>query len=169
MEVEGLEGLLKSYQQALRSVTLSGPSKLSSIIKAAIRSASEPITSKNQYYIIQLVLTDGEIEDMKESIEAIIDASKLPISIIIVGIGDGNFANMHKLDSDDRKLSTGKKSAIRDIVQFVRFESFSGDGEKLAAATLQEIPKQFLTFMKIKGMKPMQNESNSTKVVALSN
>jgi hypothetical protein len=157
---------LKSYQQALRAVTLSGPSKLASIIKAAIRSASEPVTSRNQYYIILLILTDGEIEDMKDSIEAIIDASRLPISIIIVGIGDGNFANMHRLDSDDKKLVSGKKTAIRDIVQFVEFEGFSGDGEQLAAATLQEIPKQLLTFMKIKGMKPIQHEM-VTKVVKL--
>jgi copine 5/8/9 len=167
LEVDGLDGLLKSYKEALRGVTLSGPSKLSSIIKTTMKTASEPVTAKNQYYIILLILTDGEIEDMKESIDAIIEASKLPMSIIIVGIGDGNFANMHKLDSDDKKLTSGKKTAIRDIVQFVRFESFSGDGEKLAAATLQEIPKQFLTFMKIKGMKPIQNEAAQTRIVSL--
>lgn len=38
---------------------------------------------------------------MDESVECIIQASHLPLSIIIIGIGDANFDNMHVLDGDD--------------------------------------------------------------------
>ena len=46
--------------------------------------------------------------------------SKLPISIVIVGVGDGDFDQMEFLDSDNKMLRDDKKrKAKRDIVQFV--------------------------------------------------
>ena len=54
---------------------------------------------------------------MDETIDAIIDASYLAMSIIIVGVGNANFDNMEELDADDGLLSNGRKKALRDIVQ----------------------------------------------------
>ena len=44
-------------------------------------------TADNQEYHILLILTDGIINDMRQSIDALVGASKLPLSVIIVGIG----------------------------------------------------------------------------------
>jgi len=52
------------------------------------------------YYIL-LIITDGEIHDMRETIELIVQASHLPLSIVIVGVGNADFGNMERLDSDD--------------------------------------------------------------------
>ena len=54
----------------------------------------------------------------------IIEASELPMSIIIIGIGDADFADMDRLDADDALLSIGSRVAKRDIVQFVPFREF---------------------------------------------
>jgi len=51
--------------------------------------------------MILLILTDGEIHDMDNTIDTIIQAAYLPISIIIIGIGDADFTNMEILDGDD--------------------------------------------------------------------
>jgi len=48
--------------------------------------------------------------DMKETIGAISKCSALPLSIVIVGIGNANFQKMVVLDGDDVKISK------RDIV-----------------------------------------------------
>ena len=48
----------------------------------------------NKYYIF-LILTDGMINDMEPTIDEIVRASSLPLSIIIVGIGDEDFAPMN--------------------------------------------------------------------------
>ena len=56
-----------------------------------------------QAYFILLVLTDGEITDMDETIKAIVEASYLPLSIIIVGVGSANFSNMEYLDADKQR------------------------------------------------------------------
>ena len=53
-------------------------------------------------YHILLILTDGNIHDLRETVDAMIQCSNFPISIIIVGIGDGDFSTMAFLDGDDR-------------------------------------------------------------------
>lgn len=74
-----------------------------------------------QYYIL-LVLTDGVVTDMADTREAIVRASHLPMSIIIVGVGNADFTDMQTLDGDDGVLrSLRGEPALRDIVQFVPF------------------------------------------------
>lgn len=57
---------------------------------------------------------------MEATKDAVIAASALPLSIIIIGVGDEDFSSMEFLDADKRvlKSSTGVVAA-RDIVQFV--------------------------------------------------
>lgn len=62
-------------------------------------------------------------------IDQIVECCNLPISLIIVGIGNGPFDLMHKLDDDDCQLfdSKGRKTT-RDLVQFVEFRNFKNNG-----------------------------------------
>ena len=94
------------------------------------------------------MITDGEINDMDATISAIIDASRDPISIIIVGVGTADFSSMHLLDSDGKLLSNGKAQASRDIVQFVPYNKFAAAGSiTLAQEVLAEIPTQIIRYM----------------------
>lgn len=70
-------------------------------------------------YHVLLILTDGDIHDIDETIAEISTMSKnnLPISIVIVGVGNEDFSNMVRLDGDDVELGKG----IKDIVQFVKY------------------------------------------------
>ena len=65
-------------------------------------------------YFVLLILTDGIITDFNETKEALINASSLPMSVIIVGIGDEDFSAMDILDGDGRRLSYQGKEAKRD-------------------------------------------------------
>ncbi|MEQ2179967.1 Copine-3, partial [Goodea atripinnis] len=77
------------------------------------------------HYFVLLILTDGVITDMDRTRAAIVEASRLPMSIIIVGVGGADFSAMEFLDSDDRLLlSPTGEAAARDIVQFVPFRYF---------------------------------------------
>ena len=42
-------------------------------------------------YFVLLMITDGIITDMEATKNAIVRASSLPLSIIIVGVGDADF------------------------------------------------------------------------------
>lgn len=76
-----------------------------------------------------LLITDGIINDMKQTIDEIVRGSNLPLSIIIVGVGNEDFKSMDVLDADDEPLYSPvhKKHMERDIVQFVPFRDFKNN------------------------------------------
>lgn len=151
--VIGVPGIIQAYRTCLNGVELSGPTLFSQVLAAAsnIARRSPPGTK----YHVLLILTDGAIHDMADSIRTIVDSSVLPLSIIIVGIGNADFGNMEELDSDNAALrDSSGRAAVRDIVQFVPFNKFEGDGNRLAQEVLAEVPKQFLGFMKANGVEP---------------
>lgn len=49
---------------------------------------------KNKYMIL-LIITDGAIHDMEETIRLIVNGADLPLSILIVGVGNSDFGNMN--------------------------------------------------------------------------
>ena len=98
---------------------------------------------------------------MNNTLEAIVDASSLPISIVIVGIGQSDFRNMEILDSDNIKLTAPSgRQAERDIVQFVPFNTFLNPGNvamsklNLAREVLREIPDQLVGYMRSRNITP---------------
>ena len=139
-------------------MTLWGPTHAAPIINSVAKFAEQ--ADKNpeaQNYFILLILTDGELTDMNDTMSSIIRASHLPMSVIIVGVGNANFDAMEALDADNRLLSFQGLTAARDIVQFVPYRNFRGSSkEALARAVLAEIPKQVVDYFKMKKVDPRQ-------------
>lgn len=46
-------------------------------------------------YLVLLIITDGAIHDMDIAIQQIVYGADLPLSILIVGVGNGDFKNMN--------------------------------------------------------------------------
>ena len=72
---------------------------------------------QSQKYFVLLIITDGDITDLEQTKAAIVHASALPLSIVIVGVGSAEFTSMQILDSDKGPLRAGQEEAKRDIVQ----------------------------------------------------
>ncbi|EFJ42979.1 hypothetical protein VOLCADRAFT_121478 [Volvox carteri f. nagariensis] len=144
----GVAGLLQAYRHALGTWKLSGPTLFAPVIRMAAERARLTVAARPPVYTVLLILTDGAIMDMTDTINAIIDASTLPLSVLIVGIGRDDFGDMNKLDGDRTRLSSGNRTAVRDIVQFVEFYKYQGDGVRLAQEVLRELPVQLLQYMK---------------------
>ncbi|XP_062922815.1 copine-2 isoform X3 [Mobula hypostoma] len=113
-----------------------------------------------QYFIL-LIITDGVISDMDETRHAIVQAAKLPMSIIIIGVGNADFAAMEFLDGDNSVLRsyTGEETT-RDIVQFVPFREFrNAPKETLAKSVLAELPQQVVQYFKQRNLPPVNPDS----------
>jgi hypothetical protein len=86
-------------------------------------------------------------------VEVIVELSKYPVSLIIIGVGDDDdFRNMEYLDSDKNLLrDQNGRTAARDIVQFVKFRDFVNDQGAniigLSAEVLKELPEQVIDYM----------------------
>eukprot|EP00474_Spongospora_subterranea_P003146 CRZ03604.1 hypothetical protein [Spongospora subterranea] len=156
-EVHGINEIIKVYRKAFGKVQLSGPTMFSEMIDKAANLADDPFTENQHHYHILLIITDGVVNDRSLTIGKLIEASDKPLSIIIIGVGNADFTDMHFLDSDDRLLEQDGKVAKRDIVQFVEMKSIrrSATG-RLAAEVLAEVPDQVVSFMKLKGITPKQ-------------
>ncbi|XP_039982806.1 copine-3-like isoform X1 [Xiphias gladius] len=152
----GIEGVVHAYQQCLPQVKLWGPTNFAPVINHVACFARQALQQNmaSQYFVL-LIITDGVITDMDQTCAAIVQASHLPMSIIIVGVGGADFSAMEFLDSDDRLLrSPNGDVASRDIVQFVPFRSFQGSNVALAQSVLAELPDQVASFFNSYKLKP---------------
>uniref|UniRef100_H3BW79 Copine-3 n=2 Tax=Tetraodon nigroviridis TaxID=99883 RepID=H3BW79_TETNG len=152
----GIEGVIQAYQRCLPQLKLWGPTNFAPIINHAACFARQALQQNmaSQYYVL-LIITDGVITDMDLTRSAIVEASRLPMSIIIVGVGGADFSAMEFLDSDDRLLTSPRGDvASRDIVQFVPFRDFQGNSVALAQSVLAELPDQVTSFFNSYKLKP---------------
>ena len=169
-ECEKMSGFIEAYRSCFEDIQLHGPSFLAPSIRYIIKSIK--FTTGSHYYILW-IFTDGGVTDMDEVLEAIIDASLLPLSIVIIGMGNDDFQDMQELDSDYCPLSNPKgKRAHRDIVSFIPFSQFL-EGEygtdpeqsriNLAREVLREVPDQLVSYMKMKRIPPQPPQSGLRK------
>jgi len=158
-EVYGVKGIVDIYRKTLGSdIKLFGPTIFSELINTASDFAKLHTTQQTQKYYILLIITDGVINDFEATKEALVNASELPLSIVVVGVGNSDFGNMVYLDSDFSVLLGGGKTATRDILQFVQFNKYRDRHYSiLAKETLAEIPDQLLSFMKLREFIPNPN------------
>ncbi|KAK9692992.1 hypothetical protein K7432_014109 [Basidiobolus ranarum] len=156
-EVIGARGIFNAYKNVVGNITPTEPTHLAPIIDSVCdrigKDLATPSIGGAQNYHILIVITDGQINDMEDTVKAVIRGSKLPLSIVIVGIGSKDFTNMDILDADENVLEAHGVAAERDIVQFVPMRDFH-DGD-LTKLVLREIPSQYLEYMKSRNIKPI--------------
>jgi hypothetical protein len=141
----GLGDVLERYEAIVANTIFSGPTNFAPII----RQATELVRRTEEYHILLLV-ADGQVDSVKDTADAIVEASNFALSIVMIGVGDGPWGLMEQFDDllPQRKF---------DNFQFVDFNScFSkqkGETREFAFAVhaLMEIPEQY-EFVKNAGM-----------------
>ena len=89
VEIQGADNIIKTYLDALQVIQMKEPTHMGPVIREVMQeqcdddeSSAGPAAS----YQLLVIITDGQIEDMTETIDALVDASSLPMSILIVGM-----------------------------------------------------------------------------------
>ena len=157
-EIKGIDGILEAYRDVLNNTELYQPTNFHYIIDKLNETTKKEIEEHKDIYNILMILTDGIIDDMDKTIDSLVEASFLPISVIIIGIGGADFSNFSQMDTLDADYvplrdRNGRKSD-RDLVQFVPFKKFENDGEKLAEQVLEEIPRQIVEYYQHQNISP---------------
>ncbi|KAF3512496.1 hypothetical protein F2Q69_00000290 [Brassica cretica] len=154
--VDGIQGIMNAYNGALFNVSFAGPTLFGPVINAAATIASESLAQNARRYYVLLIITDGVITDLQETKDALVSASDLPLSILIVGVGGADYKEMEVLDGDkgERLESSSGRVASRDIVQFVALRDMQYGEVSVVEALLAELPSQFLTYMRNRNITP---------------
>ena len=106
-EVAGLEACVQTYGKSLSNADLYGPTFFGPMLEQMngfCDGKSEEESQYNQKYNIMLILTDGAVMDMEKTIDQVIRSSDLPLSIVIIGVGNAEFDSMETLDADKEPL-----------------------------------------------------------------
>jgi E3 ubiquitin-protein ligase RGLG len=154
---EGFGEALTRYRQIVPNLKLAGPTSFAPIIEAAVKTVEE---SGGQYHVL-VIVADGQVTrsvdtgptslspQEKSTIDAIVVASEYPLSIILIGVGDGPWDMMREFDDNIPARSF-------DNFQFVNFSEIMARNlaapqlEALfALAALMEIPQQYKATMEL--------------------
>jgi len=137
--------VLEKYNEISSVVVLSGPTSFRPIIQEAIK-----IVKDQHSYHILVIIADGQVTNQQDTQNAIVEASKYALSIVLVGVGDGPWDMMREFDD-------GLPTRKFDNFQFVNFNNFFGPRSEyhnpeiaFAVAALQEIPDQYKEIRRLK-------------------
>ncbi|KAK9104300.1 hypothetical protein Scep_021144 [Stephania cephalantha] len=147
----GFEEALARYREIVPQLRLSGPTSFAPIIEMAMSIVQQ---SGGQYHVL-LIVADGQVtrsENAKPgrlssqeqmTIDAIVKASEFPLSIILVGVGDGPWDMMKEFDDniparsfDNFQFVSFTEIMLKNIPQFRKDTEF-------ALTALMEIPSQY--------------------------
>ncbi|XP_043696348.1 E3 ubiquitin-protein ligase RGLG3 [Telopea speciosissima] len=154
----GFEEALARYRQIVPYLKLSGPTSFAPIIDASI----DIVERSNWQYHVLVIIADGQVarsDDLppgrfspqeQATINSIVAASQYPLSIILVGVGDGPWDAMQQFDDNIPHRSF-------DNFQFVNFSKIMSENKEMskketafALAALMEIPFQYRAMQKLR-------------------
>ncbi|CAL0327747.1 unnamed protein product [Lupinus luteus] len=154
---QGFEEVLARYREIVPHLKLSGPTSFAPVIEAAIGIVER---SNGQYHVL-VIIADGQVSrnpgtprgtlspQEQATISSIIAASHYPLSIILVGVGDGPWDEMQQFDDNITER-------LFDNFQFVNFTKIMSENTKsskkeaaFALAALMEIPFQYRAVQNI--------------------
>ena len=148
-----IDNVINEYRNCFENIILAGPTEFCPLIQRV----NETIKEENNplKYHILMILTDGIIVDQQKTIDALVEGSFLPLSVIIIGIGNDHFQEMIQLDGDEIPLiSSNGIKRMRDLVQFVPFNKYRNDPNELAAQVLEEVPRQIMEYYTMNNIFP---------------
>lgn len=132
----GFEEALARYKELVPKIKMSGPTNFAPAIEAAIQ-----ICERQRSYHILVIIADGQVTNRAHTEAAIVRASNYPLSIILVGVGDGPWDTMEEFDDSlpQRKF---------DNFQFVNMTEIIAQYNELpevafSLACLMEVPEQY--------------------------
>lgn len=139
----GFQEVLSRYVEITPRIQLSGPTNFAPVIHETIRL----VTQERSYHIL-VIIADGQVSQDKETSAAIVEASRYPISIIVIGVGDGPWESMQRYDDALPKRQFDNFQFV-ELNKTLREAKVAHADVTLALMALQEVPEQYQLIRKL--------------------
>ncbi|XP_028397014.1 copine-1-like isoform X2 [Dendronephthya gigantea] len=93
-QIHDLEEIIDAYLRRISTLTFAGPTFLAPVFRRILRDHVPVSNQSSQCYVTVLILLDGIVNDLDELLPEVRKAKELPLSIVIAGVGPGNFHSM---------------------------------------------------------------------------
>lgn len=97
-------------------------------------------------YTVLVLLTHGQVGDLEDTMNALCEAAKLPMSVVLVGFAHDSTDDLSALealdDEDDAVVDSSGEPCCRSNCHFVPFGMFAGNAARVAREALCELPSQ---------------------------
>ena len=110
-----------------------------------------------RYYNVSFIIIRGNIDknDIQKTIDAIIESSYLPLTTIVIGLGNIDYTETRKIIYSNKKLSSIGMQKLRNNVLFAALiGDFSNNVEELINWCLIELSKQIISFYNLSKSSP---------------
>ena len=87
-----IQSLLDAYWKRTETIQLGGPTYLAPVIKMIAEYSQRNVSP--QQYTVGCIIIDGVINDIDDTIDHIVQTGKLPLSLVVVGVGPADFRTM---------------------------------------------------------------------------
>ncbi|XVF43866.1 hypothetical protein PTKIN_Ptkin02bG0074700 [Pterospermum kingtungense] len=168
----GFEEVLSRYREIVPHLRLAGPTSFAPIIEMAMTIVEQ---SGGQYHVL-LIIADGQVTrsvdtehgqlspQEQKTIDAIVRASEYPLSIVLVGVGDGPWDMMREFDDNI-------PARAFDNFQFVNFTEIMSKitnparkQAEFALSALMEIPAQYKATIELGLLGIRKGDSSEIRV-----
>ena len=148
----GLTNIKQAYAECLEKIDFdeNNNNYLSPLINHIQKRVYENYNLTNYNILFLLINKCPKKDDMKNTIDALIHTSFLPLSIVIIGIGDdeNEFNNIKNLYMNNNISSKGTKKLLNNIF-FISMKECNYDDSILKNKCLKEIPRQLTAFYEL--------------------
>ena len=156
--IMGLTNIKKAYKECLDKIDFSGNNNiLSPLLKYIEKRISQKKKLKNYNILFLLMSNAPKKEDFKNCIDIFIESSFLPLSILIIGIGDkeSEFKKIKELYSGITNSSDGMRKQ-RDNICFISMKECNYDDNLLKDKCLTSLPRHMIEYYKLVEITPEQ-------------
>ncbi|VDK75920.1 unnamed protein product [Litomosoides sigmodontis] len=143
-ECRNLDELLQVYDAITPTISLSGPTNFAPLIYEAIA-----ICEKVQNYHILVIVADGQVTNEKATRKAIVQACQYPLSIIVVGVGDGPWDMMKVFDESLPRRPWDNFHFVEFHRVLQKADNVDAGELSFAVQSLLEIPDQYNTVRQL--------------------
>ncbi|RZC48012.1 hypothetical protein C5167_040964 [Papaver somniferum] len=154
----GIEEALERYRELVPHVRLAGPTSFAPIIETAI----DIVEKSGRRYHVLLIIADGQVtrnsdtevgqlgQQEQETVDAIVKASEYPLSIVLVGVGDGPWDIMREFDNIIPRRTFDNFQFV-NLTEILRRDiSIEKMHSEIALAALKKIPSQYLATLDLR-------------------